>query len=312
MMFKNTIRLAFSNFITTWKILLYKVIVIFCVLGLTSVAGWNIINTLINNGFFAEVKILFSDLLFNINFVSLYEAIASTLQNLTNILTANKLVVEASLVFGGFLIVFFYVSGLSNLAVTNIISGYMSSSARFGFNNMFVASLSKSMFVQVFRTIIYLPVIVGILLLSLKVYESLMAVSVILSLFLTTLIIVVLFSLLITVFSGVLPALAVHDCNPISASIKGFKAVSRRFWRTFSTSLALVICLLAINLFALSFTYGVGLLITLPLSQLVILIFGTVMYYGSNGMRYYTDNTTIVDTKKLEQQDRVSKAKNII
>ncbi len=312
MMFKNTIRLAFSNFTNTWKILFYKVVVILCILGLTSVAGWHIINTLINNGFFAEVKSALSSILFNVSFVNLYNACAYLLKLLLQILTKNSLMVEACLILGGFLVAFYYVSGLSSLAVTNVVSSYMSSCARFGFSNTFVACLSKSMFVQVFRTIILLPATIGILLLSLLIYQSLMSVSIILSLFVTTLTVIVLFSISLTLFSGWLPALAVHDCNVFAGFTKGFKAVLRRFWRTFSTSLVVVICLLAINLFALSFTYGVGLIITLPLSELVLIIFSLTMYYGSNGMRYYTDSNTIVDTKKLEQQDSVFKAKNII
>ena len=312
MMFKNTLRLSFSNFSNTWKILLYKIIVILCVLGLTSVAGWNIINTLINNGFFAEVKVLMQGLMFNISFINIYTMLSEALKLLTNILINNGLMVQACLILGGFLVGFFYVSGLISLAVTNVISAYMSSCAKFGMSNTYVSSLKKSFFVQIFRTIIYLPIIVGTLLLTLTVYEALIGVSVFLALFVSTLIIIVLFSLFITVFCGWLPALAVHDCNGLVALIKGFKAVSRRFWKTFSTALAIVVCLLAVNLFALSFTFGVGLLITLPLTELIIIIFGTVMYYGANGMRYYTDPNTIVDTKKLEQQDSVFKAKNII
>lgn len=312
MMFKNTLRLSFSNFSNTWKILLYKIIVVLCVLGLTSVAGWHIINTLINNGFFAEVKVLMSKLMFNVSFMDIYTTISHILKLLINILLKNNLLVQACLILGGFLVVFFYISSLISLAITNVVSGYMSSCAKFGVANTYVSSLSKSLFVQIFRTIIFLPAIIGILLLTLTVYNALISVSVILALFVSTLIVIVLFSLLLTLFCGWLPALAVHDCNGLVALIKGFKAVSRRFWKTFSTALAIVICMLAVNLVALSFTYGVGLLITLPLTELVIIIFGTVMYYGANGMRYYTDANTIVATKKLEQQDTFLKAKNII
>lgn len=312
MNFKNTIRLVFSNFTNTWKILLYTLIIILCVLGLTSVAGWHIINTLINNGFFAGVKSSISGLLFNVSFVNIYNAAASILQNLKQILMNNGLLLEAILIFGGFAVVLFYLLGLADLCTTNVISGYMSSCTKFSFVNTYVSSSLKSMAVQFLRTLILFPISIGILFLSLKVYEVLLPISVLLALFTTTLIIIILFSLLVTFFSGWLPAIAVHDDGAFKGLIKGFKALSRRFWRTFSTAIALVTMILAVNLFALSYTYGVGLFITLPLSNLVLIIFGLTMYYSSNGMRYYTDANTIVDTKKLEQQDRISKAKNII
>lgn len=312
MMFKDTIKIMCSTFINAWKILLYQIVVILCVLGLTFVAGWPIINTLINNGFFDKTQQAFGNLLFNLNFVELYNTFANAISSLYNILTSNGVFVEACVLFGAFLVLYFFLTGLCDIGMTNVINAYMSSSAKFGFANSLVSGGFKAFLVQLIRTILLLPLIVITIVLSLKVYSSLLGVSVVLALFVTTLMIIVLFSVIVTIFSGWLPAISVHGVFGLKGFILGIKAVKRRFFRTFSTAVAFVTCIFAVNLFALSFTYGVGLLLTLPLSVLVILIFNCTMYYNSNGMRYYTDPRTIVSPRRLEQQDTFKKIKNIV
>ena len=86
------------------------------------------------------------------------------------------------------------------------------------------------------------------------------------------------------------------------------RAVLRRGARVFSTSF--VIFLLAI---VLSMVIGVyAIIIILPLISPLIHIFEMVMFFSSQGMRFYVDNDTILSPKRLEEVDRIEDAKFIL
>ena len=60
-MLKNIFKLSFTNFKEVWKVLLYRVIYFLFVLGLTTVASWNIIKTLIKENFFVNLQTNFKE-----------------------------------------------------------------------------------------------------------------------------------------------------------------------------------------------------------------------------------------------------------
>ncbi|MBO7508273.1 MAG: hypothetical protein J6T39_01345, partial [Clostridia bacterium] len=139
-------------------------------------------------------------------------------------------------------------------------------------------------------------------------YAKIGVVAIVLTLFL----LLIVLALKETMFSGWIPAMIIHD-EPVFVSAKrGIKAVCKRFFKIYSSFLIAVVALFVINVFALVFTAGVAILITLPITTLVLSILGDVMYFESLGMRYYVDGDKIISPKKLEQQDSFSKVKDII
>ena len=67
-----------------------------------------------------------------------------------------------------------------------------------------------------------------------------------------------------------------------------------------------------INFVCARYTYGVALLVTLPMTIVFYNIFNMVVYYESQGMRYYIDSSTIVKTKEFAEQDSAEDAKLVI
>ena len=63
---------------------------------------------------------------------------------------------------------------------------------------------------------------------------------------------------------------------------------------------------------SLEATFGASLLLTLPISSLTINIFGMVVFYSSQGMRFYVDSENVITTKKMEETDAFSKLKFIV
>ncbi|MBO5884806.1 MAG: hypothetical protein J6Q51_03320, partial [Clostridia bacterium] len=63
----------------------------------------------------------------------------------------------------------------------------------------------------------------------------------------------------------------------------------------------------------LSFMFTTFSLIALiPFASVSIIMLEMVMFFESQGMRYYVDLDSIVSPRKLEQCDKLNKVKNII
>ena len=98
------------------------------------------------------------------------------------------------------------------------------------------------------------------------------------------------------------------DVSPVKGLKKGFKAVLRRFFRVFSSILMIIIIT---TMFTFMFT-TFSLIILVPLCSVCVTMLEMVMFFESQGMRYYVDLDCIVTPKKLEQCDKLKKVKDII
>ena len=89
---------------------------------------------------------------------------------------------------------------------------------------------------------------------------------------------------------------------------KGFKAISRRYFRVLSS---IFVIIFFVGVVAIMFT-TISLIALIPLASVAILMLEMVVFFDSQGMRYYVDLETIVSPKKLEECDKFNKVKNII
>ena len=163
---------------------------------------------------------------------------------------------------------------------------------------------------QLFKNLVMLPVnllIVTLIVLTLRL--SLVGGAIVY--FMPLIVVAVLITLMAlkkTFFAGWMQAIVVYDCNMFKVFAKGLKAVMRRFSRIFSN--ALVIMLLCVGIIYLFGTFASPILI--PFFAVFFYVFEMVMFFGSQGMRYYVDLDTILSPKRLEESDSFRKVKQII
>ena len=66
----------------------------------------------------------------------------------------------------------------------------------------------------------------------------------------------------------------------------------------------LALIIFALNVFAIIFTFGVGSLITIPASYVVLNCFQLVNYYDREELKYFIDKKTIIKPEKEETVSR--------
>lgn len=174
-MFKNTIKLLINNFSLVWKILLYKIIVFMCVLGLTIIVSLPIISALIRENFFVDLQSALQGLFFNVNLGSIFVTVSDTVVKFWTILSDANLITLTTVVGIILIIVYYFVNGLYHLAVVENVHGYMGSMIKYGFMNAYISNFGKSINLQLSQIVIGLLLDVSILIGGVLIYVGMMS-----------------------------------------------------------------------------------------------------------------------------------------
>ena len=208
-------------------------------------------------------------------------------------------------------IVFYFFPLLMNVGkfvTCEMMYGYMSSCQKQSFTGTFLKTLGHSLAYSSIRVLYSLPfnAIVflcmwGLTRVDNNVFDYIMP-------FMFVLIPSIILAIKGIFNSGWAPAIVVYNHNVITSFGIGVRATFRKIDKVFSN--LFVIYLLAI---VLSMALGVySVIIILPVIFPLIHIFEMVMFFSSQGMRFYEDTDTIISPKKLEEIDKIEDAKFLL
>lgn len=186
---------------------------------------------------------------------------------------------------------------------------YMTSKIKVGFFSALVKGLGKSIVYAVMK-MIYDLFFVGAtfaILYGLSIVQNQLFVDYLLPV-LFVLVLALMFSISEVLVLGWSPALIVFDCNDFSAFKKGLKAVRRHFWTIFGVSVLQFLLFWLIILI-----FGVyPLIVLIPFMTSLLCVYNMVVFFYSQGMRFYVNKTTILTPKKLEEVDNINKTAYIL
>ena len=197
---------------------------------------------------------------------------------------------------------------IGKIVTCELMYGYMSSCQKQSFTGTLLKTLKTSLSYSFLRVLYSMPfnalVLAGfwsLTRLNHPVFDYLLP-------FIVVIVIAILLAFKSIFTVGWAPAKVVYNHNIVKSYFIGMRAVFRRGLRVFST--AFVIYLLAI---VLSMTIGIySIIIILPIVSPLIHIFEMVVFFSSQGMRFYVDNESVISPKKLEEVDRIEDIKHLI
>lgn len=312
MMLKNTIRILFSNFSTTWKIILFRILF----LGLTALITMHSLSKinsfLEQNQVWTEIGNLFSFYNMTNNLPMLFDKLYLIFNSLSQSILQAFAVYPADTIFVCFSIFFLlpFFMNLCNFAVAECLFGSMGSGAKFGFTASFIGNLGKSLWHSFLRTLVVVPLTFAVIWNAIKFYELfqqfpnlqfLMPIAIILT-------VLIYFSVVFTMFSGFLPANVVHNNCTIKSFMIGINATLRKFLRVLSTAIILVFAAIITSLLLGPW----GVIALSSFFSYLLLIFEMVAFFEETGMRYYVDFRTIISPKKPHEIATISKLKRVI
>ena len=192
-----------------------------------------------------------------------------------------------------------FLLGIGNYTTGALINDKMTLQAKSPFVGTMIKNLGKASLYNA----IYVPVSFVYDVLSLVVIWALffkwlhfLPILINIFLFATVLIALIAVKLAFTVFW--LPSLIHDKKSNANALANNFKQSLKGFSHTYSNFLVLTLIILAINVAALFFTFGAGLLITIPSSFIMLISYQFVTYYNVSGLKFFIGGDTIVGPKK--------------
>ena len=316
MLYKNTFKLLFSNASLIWKILFYLFVSTAVVLGLSLLTALPIVQVLVNESFFEIISDVYSNFLSNLDLQGLIIRIGDLSVKFVSIINDNISKILLSLFGFGF--VFFMLGSIIinfySMPANICLYYYMSSNTKQSFMNSMASSFKKNLLYQLIRLIIYIPLNFGIyylLLYSFRLfrYGGFMTFA---SPFIILFGFALIESLKQTLLCGWLPGMVVRNKGVFAGLKEGMLIPKRRFGQTYGNAFALVLTVVFLNVFGGVFTYGVGLIVTVPVTIILFNIFGMVAYYSANGQKYYLDPYNVMAPKTMEYTDRLGNQRYII
>ena len=307
MMFVNSIKLFGSNWTKVLKFLLFYVVI------------WGLCFVLFLPAFFEFRSIVAVDF----QSASLFDSFVGVFngglgQNIFNIIqTAVAICVDVfeanlGLAIYGLVVSFVFLPFFINIGkytFNETLYSYMTSKAKVGFFSAFVKSLKKSIPFALCKTaynIVFLGIVLAVVY-GFSCVEDAFFVNYILP-WVLFLVLVLLFSLNQIIIMGWAPASIVFDGNVFSSYRKGVKAVKRHFWSIFGTTIIFFLLF-----WALSMVFGVYvLLVFTPIMAALLCVYNMVVFFSSQGMRFYVNDNKILTPKKLEEVDNINKTAYIL
>lgn len=306
MSFKNSIKILLNNFSAVWKVLFYKTIVF--IIGLALMAGLvlpnviTIINSLSGTGIVQNTRNILDAFIARVDLTENIEAFKTSLEAVSLVLTENAGRLIASYIsIGGIFIFSNLLSGMSELVVSDMINADMSANAKYGFSSRFIITLGKNLRYQTVRLLTEIPIFIIITYVVWTVFSFLFSYIAVFALFFAFVIGILLVSITQVFFCCWLPEITVNKTGSFDAIRMGFKLVKPIYWNLLSSFAFINILLLFTNIMLAFFTCGAGLLISIPMSTLLMVIFRMVTYYDIKNLKYYTDSNTIITPVNSEE-----------
>ncbi len=305
MNFKHTFIVFVDNFSVTYKQLLYRIIIA-VVAGIVLYFGLSPfirtlmpeLNRLLENVHDFIISLLNGNLDSMANFrkeiIAGYEAILHLFS-----------VKTTAFVLSGLLLLLVYIvatwfSAIGNYAAACVINDKMSLRA----NSPFFITLIKNLKAACIYSAIYVPLSivydlligVGMFFLIFSLFTSFLPLLV--CIFLFALVMVVSIAVKMTFTADFLPALIRGKAKYGAALKYTFSRKNKSTFNVLSNFLVIGLIIMGLNVAALLCTLGVGLLITVPASFLILISFEFVNYYDREEIKYFIDKNTIVKPAK--------------
>ena len=316
MLFKNAFHLLVDNFILNYKFLLYRLVVALITLALMAALVYPTVNMLLTGQPFKDLVTLIGeffraiatgDTVFLQGFSEqLKQAMADFAvyigEKTPNLVYFCVIIVLIALVSK-------FLGGMGNFAFGCLVDNKMSSYAKTSFCSAFISNMGRAALwhlVYVPLTFVYdvfTLLLCGVVFLILMGIISSGLVAALAALMVSVALLLAAQAVKLTLFNDAVPAFVTDKMRLRDAFRKSFTFTKERFGRLFSTYLVTCLLILCLNVLFAVCTFGAGLLITIPMSYLMMICIQFVSYYIYGKRKYFLGEDKIILPKEKTNEN---------
>lgn len=305
MRFKNTLSIVIDNFVNVFKLLLYRLVsnVIFfsLVYVILTLNLKGIVKSQEATDIFNLIKGFFDSLVSgDVEWLSTFQA------NFNAAITAFVSLLKAHIgsivwsVVGVCLIYLLarFANGLCVFAIGNAVNDRMQIYAHTKFSTAYFMNLGKAALYQViYVPVIFLYDVVTVVVCYFFFFSALSFLPLIFTIAMAVTGVVCMQALKFTLISAWMPAI-ITDGEKVCSAMKKSVCRKRGFGKRFAGFLVIIYMIIILNVTTAVCTLGSGLLLTIPISFLLILCMQFVDYYEDGKKKYFIAYDKIVNAEK--------------
>jgi len=316
MIFKNTFKLILPNFSLTYKVFIYKIIILLLALSVAGTIGAPFIMHLVDIDFLGFLTTKLTFLIENLNLGNVFFTLKEIFLNIIDVFKGldSTLLINVILAISVFVLIYGLIGSACELATIDCLNSNLSSKTKLSFFKSLVAKSLKSFGKTIIQFILSVPfyaILILVVYFGFSLYDNSLGVLKFIIPAIMFLAFIIVKGCHLTIFAGFSPSIIIKDEGLFKDLKTGLKLTSKKFFVVLSTSLMISFIVVLGNVFIAVYSFFAGLIFTLPITYLIISLFKIISFYEINGMRYYCGDNIRTPLKKSEQ-DKIKKIKNII
>lgn len=306
MEFKHAFHVFVDNFATTYKLLVYRLIIIAVTAGLGCAVVIPTLNNILGTAQYEQLSTTFSELwadVIALNTDKLHDGLQAVLEAVRSFrhLIEEKawLVAVAGICLAIVYLIYKFLVGVGDYVTGALVNDRMAMHAK----SYFTVTLFKNLKQSLLYSVIYAPIafaydILCVTLMWAIVFVGLSFVPALIKIFLVAVLFMVFSAVKFTFTSDWLPSLIHAKTTHRNAIAYTFSRRGKNTGSVFSNALVLKLIIIALNVASALFTFGAGLLLTMPATALIQICFWFVNYFDCNKLKYFVDDYTVIGPKK--------------
>lgn len=305
MRFKHSLQVFIDNIATTYKLLLYRIIVVAIIAALSCaviIPTQNVVSSTAEYEQLSQcLKAFFGDVA-ALNFTDLQGALRevnSATAEFINMMNANGLIAIDAVCTIIILFIYNFLTYVGDFCLGETLNNRMS----LGAHTPFSGTLLKDMGRACLYSIIYTPVTMlfyalGATLIWAIVFKALATLPLAVKLFLAAVMAIVIFALKFSLTTDWMPHILHTGCSNREAMLYCLRPKKGAFVRVLSTLIFMTIVIFVLNVVCALFTFGAALIITIPAGAMLLTCYQFVNYRDNNSLKYFIDDYTIIGPQK--------------
>ena len=291
MSFKNAIKLVFSKFGMVWTKLLSVLLTTILVVSLCVDPVLDLHKWLTSVGFINKLNSVWGAYLNSGDLVSFINSTILLIKRFFEYYVSHPEILWNFTIRLGFLIMILYKFLLTTfeLCFSKQIFGIMSDNSRPQFWTTYISQFGKSLVYALVKTVafsLYDALSITVLcLVTIWLGEIYFILP-----FVWALVIILFLSFRSSLFFAWTPFVSVENRGVLPSLGKSIALCFKNFPKVFSAFLIGWICIVSLCVFLTVFTFGVALIIAIPVCSIFLAFLNMTLFYSSNGMRYYMND----------------------
>lgn len=291
MSFKNAFKLLLSKFRYVWTILAYLAVMFIVLLSLGLTFLLPVIRALTAAGVGDMLNAALVTFLNGGTILGLFTAFGEVLVTVKNVFATDAKTFVNSMLFVVLVatVAYRFLMGLYELPLVSVIQGFMSDNARYSYMTKYVALFGTSVKFSLVKMLVMTAYDSLMYVVTFYITRFCSAISLILAPTALTFSLLIFLSFRYALISAWSPAVVVEGKKIFPALWISIKHAFRHMGSLFSLFFIVWLIAFALNVFVGIFTFGVGLLVSAPVTMFFINLVNMTFYYGRAGKSYYVD-----------------------